>query len=391
MPSGSIIDRVRGQDPDRLNLLAAAVLGVEMQVEVALLDVDVSTRAVLHALLLLLPLAVVIRKRLPVPSVALSQAVFVTTQGMFSKDVSDNLYVPLFLVLVLSVSGAMHAEGRRFWLVPPLTFAGGATGTLIDDYGGSDVADLLWILVIFTGLTAVVGRLLRNRAQLQTALRAKAERLEQDRTQRSEQAALEERARIAGDLHDIIAHALSGMVVQASGARRLADRDPERAREAFAAVEDSGREALAEMRRLLGVLRREDEELALAPTPSLAHVESLVRRVRANGLPVDLDVEGEAIPLPAGVDLTAYRVLQDALGDALDHGVAGRASVTVRYAEGAVELEVLDDGLARHDDDEERLLGIRERVSLVGGEVNVARRRDGGHAVRARLPVGSPA
>ena len=384
-----LADRVRGLDADRLNALVAVVLGVEMQVEAALLGVDAKTRLGVHAILLLLPVAIMIRKRAPVVAVLLAQVVFVVNQGLFTQEVSDNLYSPLFLILVITVSSAMHAEGRRFWLVPLIAFAGGGIGTLIDSYGGNVIADLLWVLVIFAGLTSAVGRLLRNRAQLQSALRAKTERLERDRAERSEQAAQEERTRIAGELHDIIAHALSGMVVQASGARRLAERDPERAREAFAAVEDSGRDALAELRRLLGVLRREDEELALAPTPSLEHVESLVRRARTAGLPVELAVEGNLTPLPAGVDLTAYRVLQDALNEALDHGRAGRARVIVRYGDGEVDLEVRDDGHA--GDDERHLLGMRERVSLVGGELSAGRSREGDYAVRARLPVVTPA
>ncbi len=185
----------------------------------------------------------------------------------------------------------------------------------------------------------------------------------------------------------MVAHALSAMVVQAAGARRLAERDPARAADAFQAVESSGREALTEIRRLLGVLRRDDEELALAPQPSLRHVGSLVRKIQAAGLPVELGIEGEARELPIGVDLTAYRVVQEALGGALEHGHAGRARVLVRYGADHVELEVDDDGGAP----ERPLLGIRERVALSGGQLRAGVRRDGGHVVRARLPLGGPA
>jgi signal transduction histidine kinase len=177
------------------------------------------------------------------------------------------------------------------------------------------------------------------------------------------------------------------MVVQASGARRLAERDPARAGEAFRAVETAGREALTEIRGLLGVLRRGDEELALAPQPSLRHVDSLVRRVRAAGLPVELDVEGEARELPIGVDLTAYRVVQEALGGALEHGHAGLARVKLTYGSDHVALEVADDGR----EPARPLLGIRERVTLSGGTLRAGARRDGGHVVRAQLPLGGPA
>jgi signal transduction histidine kinase len=393
MSFSALIDRVRGADRQRLELLLTAFIAVEVQVEAALLatqGVDGDTRATVHALLLLLPVAFYLRRSRPVLAVLLAQIVFAGAQA-HPKAVPDNLYLPLFVVLVVSVSAAMYAEGRRFWLVPLITFTGGATGAMVDEYGGNDLADLLWVGVIFSGLTAAVGRLLRNRASLQAALREKTARLERDRATRAEQAAMAERERIAGDLHDIIAHALSGMVIQASAARRLSVTDADKARLAFGAVEDSGREALAELRRLLGVLRREDEELALAPTPSLSHVESLVRRARTAGLPVDLVVEGEPVALPAGVDLTAYRVLQDALGAALEDGAAGRARVRVLYGGTEVELEVHDDGHGRDGDDGRRMLGMRERVSLVGGELHAGRPRGGGYAVRARLPLEAPA
>ena len=387
-----LIDRARAQDPARLNLLGAVVIGFEMQVEAALVDASGGQRVAIHALMLALAVAIAVRLRWPLVSLALAQTVFAITQGALPKEIPDNLYTPLFVILALTISAAMHAEGRRFWLVPLMAFTAGAITTFTDEYAdGSDVGDLIFMGVIFAGLTSAVGRLLRNRASLQAALREKTARLEHERVARAEQAAVEERTRIAGDLHDIIAHALSGMVIQSSGARRLVASDPDRAREAFAAVEDSGREALAELRRLLGVLRREDEELALAPTPSLEHVGALVRRVRAAGLRVDLSVEGQPVTLPAGVDLTAYRVLQDALGEAHEPGGAGSARVVVRYGPNAVELEVHDDGRAGDDGTERRMLGMRERVTLVGGELHAGRPRDGGHAVRARLPVEVPA
>ena len=234
---------------------------------------------------------------------------------------------------------------------------------------------------------ALLGRVLRNRSQLNRTLREKARGLERDRAIRAAAAASEERTRIAGELHDVVAHALSAMVVQASGARRLAERDPARAAEAFQAVETSGREALTEIRGLLGVLRREDEELALAPQPSLRHVAALLRKVEASGLPVELVVEGDARDLPIGLDLTAYRVVQEAVGGALEHGHAGHVRVLVRYAADHVELEVVDDG----GEPARPLLGIRERVTLAGGVLRAGARRDGGHVVRARLPLGGAA
>jgi signal transduction histidine kinase len=203
--------------------------------------------------------------------------------------------------------------------------------------------------------------------------------------QEAERAVLEERSRIAGELHDVVSHALSAMTVQASAARRLAERNPDAARGAFAAVETTGRDALTELRRLLGVLRREDEELALAPQPSLAHLETLARRSQAAGLPVELTVRGDSPQqLSVGVDLTAYRLIQAALRAARDEGRAGRARVAVYFAPDAVSVVVADDGRAGAV---RSLLGMRERVTVYGGDLAAEPSPAGGHVVRARFPV----
>jgi signal transduction histidine kinase len=365
-----------------LNAVAAAVLLVEMQVEAALLPVDGGERLAAHAAFAVLALCVALRTRAPVAVAAVVQAVYIGV-SVLGPEVTTHAYLPLFVVLGLNVSAAKRTEGRRFAVVVGLAAVGAVAGTLVDPV--TDGVDLVITLVFFAGLTAVVGRLLRTRGRLQAALRSRADRLEVSRAEEAEAAAAAERARIAAELQDIVGHAVSGMVVQASAARRLAARDPARAREAFAAVEASGRDALAELRRLLGVLRHEDADLALAPTPSLQHVSALAARARAAGLPVELEVRGEPVALPAGVDLTAYRVVQEALREALETGHAGRAQVLVAHGDGAVEVVVRDDGRG-----ERVLLGARERVSLVGGELH-AGAEDGGHAVRARLPVGAVA
>ena len=388
----SLIARLRAVDPWRRDAAIALFLLAETQLEVALLvshdTVSPETRTLVHLVMLLLPVAFLLHRPRPLVSLVLAQVVFVLVQAN-EREVTDNLYLSLFVVIFLVLSAAMRTEGRRFWLVPAIAWVSGATALAVDDYEEQLLSDLAWTGLIFGGAIPAAGRLLANRQRLQRALREKAERAERERLARAEQAVLEERTRIAGDLHDIVAHALSGMVVQASAARRLAPRDPERAREAFAAVESSGRDALAELRRLLGVLRRDDEEIALAPQPSLAHIESLVHRVRRSGLPVDLHVEGDAPALPVGVDVTGYRVVQEALGVAASERGAGHADVWVRYQPGVVELEVRDDA-SDAAEGARPLLGMRERVALYGGEFRAGRPRGGGHAVLARLPVGEP-
>jgi signal transduction histidine kinase len=162
--------------------------------------------------------------------------------------------------------------------------------------------------------------------------------------------------------------------------------DPARAREALAAVEDTGREALTGLRRALGVLRDGDARPALVPQPGLAHLQALVQRA---GLPVALEIEGSADGLSPGVDLMAYRIVQDALSTAREERGARSAQVRVRFGRDAIEVEVRDDGLPPAGEDARHgLVALRERVRLYGGDVQAGRRRDGGHAVRARLPVG---
>jgi signal transduction histidine kinase len=388
MSPRALLSRLRAMDPYRLDALAGAIVLVETQIE-ALVAGSVAA----HVIGVVAALCVTFHRRAIWPAFLGAQAMFLGGQAA-GDVVTDNLVLPLFVVLALNVSAAAQIGGRRFWLVPLITSVTGIVALSIDDFEDT-VSGFLFTIAFFTGATAAGGRLLDSRLRLQRVLREKARRAEEDRAARAEQAVLDERARIAGDLHDIIAHALSGMVVQAAAARRFADRgqqggDLDPARDAFAAIEGSGREALGELRRLLGVLRREDEELALAPAPSLAHVGTLAQRISAAGLPVRVRVEGEAVDLPAGVDVTAYRVVQEALTAALQGNAAGRAEVVVRYRDGAVELEVRDDG-TRDDADPRRLVGMRERVALFGGDLELAHPREGGHALRARLPVGEVA
>ena len=204
--------------------------------------------------------------------------------------------------------------------------------------------DLLFAATIIIAGPVLLGRLMRSRVKLNQALQREGRGAEQDRDARAADAVTGERERIAGELHHVVSEALASMVGQAGTAEELSRSRPDGAEPAFAAVEETGREALGEIRRLLGVLRREDEELALAPQPSLAHLADLVARAHASGLAVELDVEGERSPLPAGVDLTAYRLVQEALGGALEAPDARRAAVRVRYAGDELALEVTDDG-----------------------------------------------
>ncbi|MFE2948464.1 sensor histidine kinase, partial [Embleya sp. NPDC059267] len=200
-----------------------------------------------------------------------------------------------------------------------------------------------------------------------------------------------ERARIARELHDVVAHNVSVMVVQADGAAYALDAAPELTREALGTISATGREALAEMRRLLGVLRSQSEGDAYVPQPGVEQLEDLLERVRSAGLPVDLTVEGVPVELSQGVALTVYRIVQEALTNTRKHGGPdAKARVRLRYLGEDVELDVGDDGrgaAAPGDGMGHGLVGMCERVALFGGHLETGPRPDGGWRVRARLPV----
>ncbi len=216
-------------------------------------------------------------------------------------------------------------------------------------------------------------------------------RLEREQEQATQAAIAAEQARIARELHDVVAHNVSVMVVQAGAARHVLHASPDQATEALLAVEASGREAMTELRRLLGLLSH-DAEVALAPQPGLEQLTALVRRVRAAGLPVEPRIEGQPQPLPPGLNLAAYRIVQEALTNALKYAGGARTEVVLTYRQDELKVEVLDEGPgvpahARETPRGRGLIGMRERVSLYGGTLEAGSRLDRGYAVRAWLPL----
>jgi signal transduction histidine kinase len=218
-------------------------------------------------------------------------------------------------------------------------------------------------------------------------------RLELEQAHAAERAVTDERQRIARELHDVIAHSVSVMTVQAGAVRRLLLPEQERERQALETIEHTGREALTEMRRLLGLLREGGATPEYAPQPSLKALDSLVAKVRESGLPVEVRVDGEPRELPAGVDLSAYRLVQEALTNAIKHGRASQAWVDIHWLDDAVQLEVANDGdgAGTSDGSGRGLVGMRERVAVMGGELESGPREGGGYLVRARLPVSGAA
>jgi signal transduction histidine kinase len=224
-------------------------------------------------------------------------------------------------------------------------------------------------------------------------LRGRAARVRHEQENEKRRAVAEEQARIARELHDVMAHSVSVMVVQAAAAEDVFDSRPEQARTALRSIESTGREALAEIRRVLDVVRPLDGEPELTPQPALSRLDELIEQVRAAGLPVVLRVEGAQSEVPAGVDLSAYRIVQEALTNTLKHAEATQATVVLRYRPGELALEVSDDGRGARPESNggsaRGLIGMRERVALYGGEMVAGHRADGGGGfeIRARFPL----
>jgi signal transduction histidine kinase len=243
---------------------------------------------------------------------------------------------------------------------------------------------------VFTTVFAVAswfaGRAVRARRLLAVELEGRTERLEAERESRARLAVADERTRIARELHAVVANSVSEMVVEAEAAERLLEHDVGAAEDAMSHVEVRGREALQEMRRILGVLRRDGEGPQLEPQAGIAQLPTLVESARAEGLDVEMRVEGEPWPLSLGVDLTAYRILQGGLRDLRSQGPGSRGSVDVRYGEEALEIVLADDGPVTGRFREEEGVAVRERVQLWGGTIEWGPGPDGRFRVAARLP-----
>jgi signal transduction histidine kinase len=307
--------------------------------------------------------------------------------GLLAGEDTQKLSMPFLAALAASASFGYLAE-RRLRIAGWCTIVGAAA--IVDYRSTNTTADFFWTSLIFT-LAWFFGIALGNRTAQTRELRKRVASADRERAAAEERAAADERTRIARELHDVVAHSVSVMVVQASAVRRLLAPDQQREREALLSVERMGRDALAEMRRMLGVMRtEEDQPVALTPQPGLRHLAQLVAQVEKAGLPVTLRVEGSQTELPAGIDLSAYRIVQEGLTNALKHGKDAHAEVVVRYADGGVEVEVADDGLDEKGsgpEDGHGLVGMRERVALYGGTLVAGPRDGGGFVLRARLPV----
>jgi signal transduction histidine kinase len=293
-------------------------------------------------------------------------------------------------VVLITAIMAFYTLGRRVELERALLAA--AVGLLLGvvlvlaDTGPITASQVIFLAVI-SAAPFGAGVAVRNRELESEEHADRAERLEREQEERERAAVAEERARLARELHDMIGHAVSVITVQAGAARLLLDDDPEKARGPLQAIEDTGHETLAEMRRLIGILRDMGEP-GLAPQPGLGQLDRLVQGVRDSGLPVELHREGDpAATLPPDIDLAAYRIVQEALTNALKHGGRGPTTVTVQFALHSLALEIESTGGTGVKGNGHGLVGMRERVTQCGGELHVGETAAGGYAVRAVLPL----
>jgi signal transduction histidine kinase len=289
-----------------------------------------------------------------------------------------------FTLLALSFGLGAHEDGRGAIAGVGVLFAGTIATTAI---GGSLAVGDVAFPMMLVAASCVAGRTARSRTHLAGELHEAAARANERRAARAERAVVEERKRIAREMHDVVAHSVSVMVVQAGGARRILERDPLRARDAALLIAGTGREAIAELQRLLGVLHLEPPAV-----PTLDGLDGLVERARAAGLPVALTVDGERRRLPDGIEHAAYRVVQEAITNAIKYAGAAPTEVRVSYGAQDVELHVCDRGTggvapARVGGGGHGLVGMRERVRIFGGELHTGRRAGGGFEVRARIPL----
>lgn len=379
--------RLRGLDPRLVDGLLGVLIAIVSLPAIAPV-VEASRRD--HdgwslALILLMTLPVAYRRIAPDVVMMTTGTATVT---YYALGYPDSLAAIGTLIALYSVA----AHGNRKIAVQALvgTAIGLSISVLAAEPGDLTLQILISNYIIY-GTAWVIGDNMRTRRAYTLEVEARAERLERERETQSREAVIEERRRIAREMHDVVAHNVSVMVVQAGAARRIIESKPEQALDALSSIETTGRQALTEMRRLTGVLRREEESYK-TPQPGLGYLENLIEQTREAGLPVEVTIEGQPYELPQGADLSAFRIVQEALTNSLKHAGPSQASVRIKYSPNKLELCVTDNGrgaaekLSNGSVGGHGLVGMRERVAMFGGDLKSGPLPGGGYEVRATLP-----
>jgi signal transduction histidine kinase len=370
------------QIPSRRDALIAAAVVAAGQFEVWLTS-GVRPRSVAAPAELVLGLLLVWRRRFPLATMVLVSLVSAaeTVGGVPMQSPA----IPLLVNVIAVYTLVTEAPLARALVGLAVGLAGFALGTLSQDNSpGNFVFGAIFAVGVW-----IVGRTVRTRTARAGELEERAVTLEREREQQARQAAADERVRIARELHDVIAHSVSVMVVQAGAGEQVLRRDPERAADVLRSIQETGRQALSELSTLLGILREHGHEFGLVPQPGIADLSSLLEQNRQAGLPVELTVEGAERPLPPGVELSLYRVVQEALTNTRKHAGRARATVRLRYGSTEVAAEIADDGGTSRNGygGGNGVIGMRERVTVYGGSLEAGPRPEGGYLVRARIPL----
>ena len=332
-----------------------------------------------------LVLTLVARRRYPFAGPA---AYWLLAAGISFVDAQLLPFMQSFFVIGMAAAFLLGNVRDPVRSVIGLPIVLGCAVIVVYNIPGATTSELVFVPLEF-GISWLAGYALRERSAQAEAAEVRATQAEREREAAARVAVAEERARIARELHDVVAHAVSVMVLQVGAVRHQLPPALEEDKEALGRVERAGRTALAEMRRLLGAMRRDGDDLELAPHPGVDRLDSLVEDVSRAGLPVRLHVDGDPFPLPRSIDLSAYRIVQEGLTNALKHAHASNAFVTFHYAPDELQIEVRDDGEGRSTNDGlgHGLVGIRERVKIYGGEMTAGAAPEGGFVLGARLPI----
>jgi signal transduction histidine kinase len=379
----AVLARARKVDQRAIDAIVAAILGISA----VAVEAGSKHPGVVPLLAgLVCGATVAWRRRAPVVTTAVAGA----SAFVFNRTGGD----PNSVVMPIAITLNYYMLGRRsasqWWTPVDVILIAVAIPLIALTPGDENVGAVVSVVAFFVVLPFTMGKVIGRRSVQTQELRAEADRLTHEQRERARQAASEERIRIARELHDVVAHSVSVMVIQTQAARLVAGQDPEAARKALRAVDSCGREALTDMRRMIGVLHRGDLELG---APGLAQLNMLAERASGSGLVVEVEVVGQFRKLSPALDLVAFRIVQEALTNAIKYASPASALVRVAFTSHALELEISDTGRRREGGREtlessgHGLIGMQERLALYSGELRAGRRRGGGFEVRARIPL----
>ena len=355
-----------------------------MTIEIALWGPADPLQAIPAGLLATLPLA--LRRKTPLVSFLLVWAGMVGVMVFANGIDNDSIaFIAIFFVALYSLG--RHTSGHEVSLGALAVLTNIVLFVLFD--GGAVNLGAIAFATLFVGGPWAAGIAIKLRRDREFALSAENRQLERDQAEQARRAVAAERSRIARELHDVVSHAIAVTVLQARGARKMLGVDEDAVRRSLDAIEHTNAQALGDMRRLLSLLRDTEDDADTDPQPSLSRLDTLLAQVRESGLPVEVSVTGNGAEVPPGVDLSAYRIIQEALTNVLKHaGPDATARVQVRYGPDDLDVVVADTGTAPSNGDGrgQGLIGIRERVSVVGGQVDAGPGETGGFIVKAHLP-----